>query len=311
MTTIGGDMEMWNEEDGFFYDVLCIPNGEHRELRVRSMVGLIPMFAVDTLEPEQLTQFKGFRERMEWYIEHCPDIEQAIASMEEPGHGERRLLSIMNEERLRAVLRWMLDESEFLSPNGIRSVSKYHQEHPYSLAIDGRTYEVNYEPAESTTTLFGGNSNWRGPVWFPVNYLIIESLQKFGWYYGSGFKIEFPYGSGKQITLAEVAAELSRRLSRTFLRDENGARPVHDGGGAIPDRSSLEGPRAVLRILPRRQRPGIGCQPSNRLDGPGCEAAAAVGGVAPAPGGARGLGNPRHDEQEACLYFPRCTGPGQ
>ncbi|MFI5385092.1 MAG: glucosidase [Fimbriimonadales bacterium] len=231
MTTIGGDMEMWSEQDGFFYDVLCMPWGEHRELKVRSMVGLIPMFAVDTLEPEQLTQFKGFRERMEWYIEHSPDVGQTIASMEEPGHGERRLLSIMNEQRLRAVLRWLLDESEFLSPYGIRALSKFHEEHPYSLLMDGHTYDINYEPAESTTTLFGGNSNWRGPVWFPVNYLIVESLQKFDWYFGKGFRVEFPTGSGKQMALADVAAELSRRLSRTFLQDENGSRPVHGDVG--------------------------------------------------------------------------------
>ncbi len=229
MTTIGGDMEMWSEDDGFFYDVLCLPTGEHKELKVRSMVGLIPMFAVDTLEPEQLTQFKGFRQRMKWYIDHSPDIDETMASMEEPGHGERRLLSIMNEARLRSVLRWMLDESEFLSPGGVRSLSKFHEANPYSLVMDGHTYDVNYEPAESTTTLFGGNSNWRGPVWFPVNYLIIESLQKFDWYFGPKFTVEFPYGSGKVLSLGDVAAELSRRLSRTFLRGDDGSRPVHGG----------------------------------------------------------------------------------
>ncbi|HTQ10506.1 MAG TPA: hypothetical protein VMI31_10580 [Fimbriimonadaceae bacterium] len=227
MTTIGGEMEMWNEEDGFFYDVLCLPTGEHKELKVRSMVGMIPLFAVDTLEPEQLQQFRGFRERMNWYIQHSPDIDETMASMEMPGHGERRLLAIMNEGRLRSVLRWMIDESEFLSPYGVRSVSKYHEANPYTLVLDGHTYDVNYEPAESTTGLFGGNSNWRGPVWFPVNYLIVESLQKFDWYYGPTFKVEFPTGSGNMITLNDVAAELSRRLSRLFLRDEDGRRPVH------------------------------------------------------------------------------------
>jgi hypothetical protein len=164
---------------------------------------------------------------MEWYIEHCPDIGQTIASMEEPGHGQRRLLSIMNEERLRAVLRWMLDESEFLSTYGIRSVSKFHEANPYSLTIDGHVYDVNYEPAESTTTLFGGNSNWRGPIWMPVNYLIVESLQKFDWYFGPSFTVEFPSGSGVRMRLKDIAAELSRRLSRIFLLDENGRRPVH------------------------------------------------------------------------------------
>lgn len=229
MTTIGGDQEMWNEEDGFFYDVLCYPDGRHRELRVRSMVGIIPLFAVDTLDPSVFDRFHGFRERVEWFTSNCPDLVATLASVEVPGVGERRLLAVADEERLRAALRRILDESEFLSPFGIRSVSKFHEANPFRLAVNGTDYEIGYEPAESSTGLFGGNSNWRGPVWFPVNYLLIEALQKFDFYFGPTFRIEFPTGSGQEMTLAEVAAELSRRLSRLFLRDEEGRRPAHGG----------------------------------------------------------------------------------
>lgn len=229
MTTIGGDQDMWDELDGFFYDVLCAPDGSHRVLRVRSMVGIIPLFAVDTMDPEVLEKFSGFRERLEWFVGHRPNVTEALAAMDVPGRGERRLFSVADEKRLRAALEKILDESEFLSPYGIRSLSKIHKEHPYRLIVDGSIREVNYDPAESTTVLFGGNSNWRGPIWFPVNYLIIESLQKFDYYFGRDFRVECPTGSGKMLNLAEVAEELSRRLSRLFLKDEGGARPVHGG----------------------------------------------------------------------------------
>jgi Glycosyl hydrolase family 63 C-terminal domain len=227
MTAIGGDMTMWDQKDGFFYDVLCLPDGSHIDLKVRSVVGIIPLFAVETLEPEDLAKLPGFRGRLEWFIQHMPDITENVASMEAPGRGERRLLSITDEERLRCVLSWMLDENEFLSPYGIRSVSKVHEKHPYHLMLEGMDYGVNYQPAESTTSLFGGNSNWRGPVWFPINYLIIESLQKFDYYFGHNFKVECPTGSGTMMNLSEVAAELSKRLSRLFLRDEDGRRACH------------------------------------------------------------------------------------
>jgi hypothetical protein len=227
MTSIGGDMEMWNEADGFFYDVLCTPDGQHRELRVRSLVGVIPLFGVETLEPEVLTHHHTFRDRLNWFINHGPDLSDNIASMDAPGRGERRLLSIADPERLRAVLRWVLDESEFFSPYGIRSISKFHELHPYHLTIEGKDYGVNYEPGESTTSLFGGNSNWRGPVWVPLNYLIIETLQKYDYYYGHEFQVECPTGSGKMMNLYDVAGEISKRLNRLFLRDEDGRRPVH------------------------------------------------------------------------------------
>ena len=218
---------MWDEEDGFFYDVLHLPDGRHTPLKVRSMVGLIPLFAVETLEPRLLARFPGFKRRMQWFIENRSDLTHNVASMVSPGKGERRLLSIVNPTQLKRILIRMLDEEEFLSPFGIRSVSRAHKDHPCVLRSDGNEYRVNYEPGESLTDLFGGNSNWRGPVWFPVNYLIIEALQKFHHYLGDEYKVECPTGSGQMMTLWEVAAEISRRLSRLFLKDENGRRPVH------------------------------------------------------------------------------------
>jgi len=188
--------------------------------------------AVNPVEPNLCNQLKGFKRRLEWFIENRPDLTGNVASMSLPGEGERRLLSIVNPDRLRRVLSLMLDEREFLSPYGIRSLSRAHHDCPYTIAFDGREYQVHYEPAESTSSLFGGNSNWRGPVWFPVNFLLVESLQKFHHYLGDNYKLECPTGSGRMLTLWEIAAELSRRLTRVFLRDENGRRPVH-GENAI------------------------------------------------------------------------------
>jgi hypothetical protein len=223
------DIEMWSEEDGFFYDVLHLPDGQHFPMKVRSLVGLIPLLAVETLDPEVVERLPAFRQRMAWLLEHRPDLTGNVACMRAPGAGDRRLLSIVTPEKLRRVLAVMLDEAEFLSAYGIRSVSRRHREQPYVLEVNGTRHEVGYEPAESRTGLFGGNSNWRGPIWFPVNYLLIESLQKFHHYLGSDFQVECPTGSGQWMTLAEVAAELSRRLTRIFLRGEDGRRPVYGG----------------------------------------------------------------------------------
>ena len=220
---------LWNEEDGFFYDVLHLPNGEPFPMKVRSMVGLIPLFAVETLEPELLDTLPDFKRRLEWFIDHRKDLVTNVACMRAPGRGERRLLSIVDRAQLRSVLQVMLDESEFLAPHGIRAVSSFHREHPYKLEVNGQVHRVDYEPAESSTGLFGGNSNWRGPVWFPVNYLLIESLQKLHHYHGDDFKVECPTGSGNLLTLWEVATELSRRLAGIFLRSDDGRRPVHGG----------------------------------------------------------------------------------
>jgi hypothetical protein len=230
MSHIGGDgEEMWDEEDGFFYDVLRMPDGSHQPLKVRSLVGLIPLFAVETLEARLMDQLPGFRRRMRWFIENRPDLTHHVASMIVPGKGERRLLSIVDPGQLRRVLKRMLDEDEFLSPFGIRSLSRAYKDRPYVFPSDGTEHTVRYEPGESTSGLFGGNSNWRGPVWFPANYLIIESLQKFHHYLGDDYKVECPTGSGQMMTLWEVATEISRRLGRLFLKDADGRRPAHGG----------------------------------------------------------------------------------
>jgi len=223
------EIALWDEADGFYYDALHLPNGHQRPMKVRSLVGLIPLFAVGTLEPETLAQFPGFKKRTEWFIQHRPDLTQNIACMQTPGVGEKRLLAIAYPDKLRRILQKMLDEAEFLGPHGIRAVSRIHAEHPYILTVDGQEYRVDYEPAESSTGLFGGNSNWRGPVWFPINYLLIESLQKFHHYFGDDFTVECPTGSGQMMTLWEVATELSQRLTRTFLRDSSGKRAIYGG----------------------------------------------------------------------------------
>jgi hypothetical protein len=223
------EMGLWDAQDGFFYDVLKFPDGGYFPVKIRSMVGLIPLFAVETLEPGLMHHLPGFRRRMEWFIDNRPDLTANVASMRKSGMAERRLLSIVNAGQLQRLLQVMLDEREFLSPHGIRALSLYHRDHPFSISFDGKEHRVDYEPAESTTGLFGGNSNWRGPVWFPMNYLLIESLQKFHHYFGDELKVEFPTGSGKMLTLAEVAAELSRRLTGIFLRNGEGQRPVYGG----------------------------------------------------------------------------------
>jgi hypothetical protein len=230
MNNRGSDgVGLWDEMDGFYYDVLRFPDGRKYPMRIRSMVGLIPLFAVETLEPELLERLPGFRRRLEWFIDNRGDLIGNVACMRSPGRGERRLLSIVGRDQLRRVLQFMLDENEFLSLYGIRALSRYHKDNPYMLSVHGMDYRVSYEPAESSTGLFGGNSNWRGPIWFPVNFLLIESLQKFHHYVGDDFKVEFPSRSGNMLTLWEVAAELSRRLSQIFLPDEKGERPVCRG----------------------------------------------------------------------------------
>jgi hypothetical protein len=217
---------LWNEEDGFFYDVLKLPDGSQFPMKIRSLVGLIPLFAVETLEPEALDRLPDFKRRLEWFIDNRPDLTENLACMRSEGLGERRLLSIVDETRLRLILSYMLDEREFLSPYGIRALSQFHREHPYVLHVNGTEHRVDYEPGESLSGLFGGNSNWRGPIWFPVNFLLVESLQKFHHYLGDDFKVEFPTGSGNMRTLRDVSGELSRRMTNVFLRDEKGHRPV-------------------------------------------------------------------------------------
>ena len=225
----GAGHDLWDDADGFFYDVLHMPDDSRQPLRIRSLVGLIPLLAVQTLEPEMLRRHEGFRRRLEWFIEHRRDLTGDVACMRTPGAGERRLFSILDGARLRRVLAVMLDEREFLSPYGIRAVSAVHRDQPYVLRVDGMEYRVDYEPAESTSGLFGGNSNWRGPIWFPINFLLIEALQKFHHYFGDSYTVECPTGSGQMLTLGQVADEISRRLTRIFLDDESGRRPVFGG----------------------------------------------------------------------------------
>jgi mannosylglycerate hydrolase MGH1-like protein len=227
-TSPSGDSEdLWDEQDEFYYDLLRLSDGTSEFMRVRSMVGLIPLLAVETLDAELLQRLPGFRERLEWFLQYRSDMVGDAASITRTGEADRRLFAIVNEARLRAILRRMLDENEFLSPHGLRSVSRWHAEHPFRLHANGRDIgEVVYEPAESRSGLFGGNSNWRGPVWFPLNYLIIEALQKFDWYFGDTFRVEHPVGSGRMLTLWEVSVELSRRLIGLFIRHE-GRRAVY------------------------------------------------------------------------------------
>jgi hypothetical protein len=229
MTTIGGDSKgvgLWDEGDQFYYDELNFPDGGMLKLKVRSMVGLIPLFAVETLEPELLDALPDFRRRLHWFLNYRPDLAKLVSRWEEPGRGERRLLSLLRGHRMKKLLQRMLDESEFLSHYGVRALSKVHERNPYVFRTGGAAHCVAYQPGESNSNLFGGNSNWRGPIWFPVNYLIIESLQKFHHYYGNDFKVECPTGSGTYLSINGIAEELTKRLARIFLRDEGGCRAV-------------------------------------------------------------------------------------
>jgi hypothetical protein len=224
-------VSLWNEEDGFFYDALHLPDGGIVPLKVRSLVGLMPLLAVETLEADLVERLPEFKRRMNWFFQNRIYLRDGghVACVRAPGRHSRRLLSIVNRDHLIRVLRPMLDENEFLSEFGIRSVSKYHKDHPYTLHVDGAAHTINYQPAESESGLFGGNSNWRGPIWFPINYLLIEALQKFKHYFGDEFKVECPTGSGNMMNLGQVATDLSHRLIKLFLSNRNGRRPIYGG----------------------------------------------------------------------------------
>ncbi|AHG91420.1 Glycoside hydrolase, family 63 [Gemmatirosa kalamazoonensis] len=229
MNTLG-DSGLWDERDGFYYDEIHL-DGKEYPLRVRSLVGLIPLIAVEILEQRVMDRLPAFSKRMRWFVENRPDLAHYISYVEQPTHDgatrTQRLLAIPSRERLERVLRYLLDESEFLSDFGVRSVSRVHKEHPYVFHADGDSLTVAYDPAESTTGLFGGNSNWRGPIWFPVNYLLVEALERYAHFYGDSLRVECPVGSGRMLTLDEVATELSARLARIFLPDASGRRPCH------------------------------------------------------------------------------------
>jgi hypothetical protein len=221
--------ELWDEEDGFFYDVLRLPDGRATRLKVRSLVGLLSLAACTVLLPDQVKRLPEFMERVRWLNQHRPELVANIPSLGHPGIGDRRLLAALDETKLRRLLARMLDEDEFLSPYGIRSISRVHREQPYVVHVGGVEYRVDYLPAESNSGMFGGNSNWRGPIWFPMNFLLIRGLIRFHAYYGDEFTVECPTGSGQQMTLWQVSQELALRLARIFVRDGEGRRPVYGG----------------------------------------------------------------------------------
>jgi hypothetical protein len=227
MNELGGD-GLWDEHDGFYYDQLHA-GGDHVPLKVRSLVGLLPLIAVEVLEGDAIDRLPGFSKRLQWFLKNRPELARRNAYMEKARHGDHdhRLLAIPSRERLTRVLRYMLDENEFLSPYGIRSVSKFHQHSPYIFHAAGQEYRVDYVPGESNTSLFGGNSNWRGPIWFPINYLLIEALERYHHFYGDSVQVECPTGSGRRMNLGQVASEIAARLTRIFLPNENGQRPCH------------------------------------------------------------------------------------
>jgi hypothetical protein len=235
MTHLGADTGMWDEEDGFFYDVLRLPNGQAQRLKVRSLVGLLPLCAATVFDGEVLAKYPEIRERFHWFLEARPEMRAAIHDPVKVGVAGRRLASILDETKLRRVLAKMLDENEFLSSYGIRSLSRYHADHPYVFQAGGREYRVAYLPAESDSGMFGGNSNWRGPIWMPANAMIVRALLQYYTYFGNEFTVECPTGSGRRMNLYQVAEEISRRLASIFLKDKDGRRPVYGGTRKFQD----------------------------------------------------------------------------
>jgi hypothetical protein len=223
--------EMWDEQDGFFYDVLRLPNGQSMRLKVRSMVGLLPLCASTVFEGDVLTRYPKLKEMIDLFRQRHPELVSQVAPTEQGfvGHAGRRLLAVLNKSKLERVLGYLLDEKEFLGPHGIRSLSRFHEHHPFTFRVGDQPFEVRYLPAESDSGMFGGNSNWRGPVWMPVNALIVRALINLYGFYGDEFKVQCPTGSGRYMTLFEVAHEIVRRLATTFLRDSSGRRPVYGG----------------------------------------------------------------------------------
>ncbi len=223
-----GDNGLWDEKDGFYYDQLLIENHGSTPLRVRSLVGIIPMLAVEVLDQQAIERLPGFRSRMEWFLKNRPDLARHVSCMDERQTSERRmrrLLAVPSRERLERLLRHVLDENEFLSPYGIRSLSKIHATSPYGIRLNGLDYSIEYRPGESDSGLFGGNSNWRGPVWFPINYLLVEALERYYHFYGDTLRVELPTGSGHWVTLQDASREIARRLSTLFTFDGQGNRP--------------------------------------------------------------------------------------
>ena len=259
MTDLGGrGVGLWDETDGFFYDVLRLPDGKVDTMRVRSLVGLIPMLAVEVIDPKLINALPEFADRLRWFLRYRPDLASLISRWSEPGQGERSLLSLLRGHRLKMLLVRMLDESEFLSAHGVRSLSKAYEKTPFVFDHGGQSYEVGYVPGDSVTKMFGGNSNWRGPVWMPLNVLLVEALQRFHVYYGDEFVVECPVGSGQMKTLAEAAAEVADRLVRLFLKGEDGERSCMRGLGMPAGEASRRGNGGVQRVFHGDTGQGLG-----------------------------------------------------
>ncbi|MEA2739345.1 MAG: hypothetical protein QOH05_2652, partial [Acetobacteraceae bacterium] len=235
MTQQNGRRGLWDEADQFYHNVLQRPDGSVIPLRMFSLVGLFPLFAVEVLEAETLERCPEFSERLRWVLDHRPDLAGLVSNWNVEGQGARRLLSLLRGHRMKALLRRMLDETAFLSPYGVRSVSRQHLDQPFELELDGQRFKVSYVPGDSNSRAFGGNSNWRGPIWMPVNFMLVESLYGFHRYYGNDFKVEYPTGSGVRLSLCEIANELSARLTRLFLRGPDGRRPVFGDAARLRD----------------------------------------------------------------------------
>ena len=228
INTLGGQ-GLWDNKDGFYYDQILEDGKAPTVLRTRSLVGLLPLIAVELLDEQRISVLPGFKKRMEWFLANRSDLAKHISYCEQGGTHGHRLLAIPSRERLARLLAYLLDEKEFLSPFGVRSLSRYHESHPFSLHVQGEHKVVRYVPGESDSRMFGGNSNWRGPIWFPISYIIVEALERYPHYYGDSFTVELPTGSGNRVTLLQAAHEIARRLCSLFEPDAAGNRPCHDG----------------------------------------------------------------------------------
>ena len=284
------DTGLWDEEDGFYYDVMRMPNGQTIDLKVRSLVGLLPLAAATVFDADLTERYPVMWERVMEFVREFSDSVPTFRNLPGPSPEGKRITTLVTEDHVRRILSVMLDENEFLGPHGIRAISRRHLEQPYYFEWGGQQYDVHYLPAESDSYLFGGNSNWRGPVWFPMNLVLLRGLIQQHRYYGDRLKVECPTGSGQEKNLYECAVEIAQRLARTFLNDADGRRPVFGGHREVPDRSALARPDPLPRVLPWGQRGGHRRQPPDGMDRYGRDA---VRDRRRAPGARRGLGRAR------------------
>ena len=264
---------LWDDADGLFYDRLITPHGYSVPVKVRSMVGIIPALAASVIDGNVLEQAMTLNKNFMRFLqrEGVGDIDKLTETPQLRGEGASRrlLLSVARPAQLERLFAKLFDESEFLSPHGLRALSAYHRDHPYQFDAEGYHSSIDYEPAESTTSMFGGNSNWRGPIWMPVNYLVVDSLERYHRFYGDDFEIEYPTGSGQRLPLDQIAADLQDRLISLFTKDRNGRRPCFGGTEKMQTDPGLEGQPDLQRVLPRRQRRRDRRLPPDRLDRPG------------------------------------------